>query len=116
MRSARAVVAGIACAAALGGSSPAPADAALRACKPVRDPYPGSRYAGVDLTRIRTSVSSCTTARRVARRAHRKAIRMPVTGRYRRLTWNGWKVTGDLRPDHDRYAARKDGRVVRWRF
>ena len=114
MRSARVAVAGIACALALGGTSPA--GAALRACKPVRDPYPASRDAGVDLTRIRTSAGSCTTARRVARRAHRKAIRMPVTGRYKRFTWNGWKVTGDLRPDHDRYEARKDGRLVRWRF
>jgi hypothetical protein len=116
MRSTRFVLAGIACALACSGSSAATADAALRACKPVRDPYPGTRYDGVDLTRIRTSAASCSTARRVARRAHRKAIRMPVAGRYRRLTWNGWRVTGDLRPDHDRYVARKDGRVVRWRF
>ena len=104
----------IACSVALAGSSPA--DAALRACKPVLDPYPGTRYAGVDLTRIRTSAGSCATARRVARRAHRKALRMTPTGRYRRFTWHGWKVTGDLRPDHDRYVARKDGRQVRWRF
>jgi hypothetical protein len=94
----------------------APADAALRACKPVRDPYPNTRYAGVDLTRIRTSAGSCETARRVARRAHRKALRTTPTGRYRRFTWRGWSVTGDLRPDHDRYVARKAGRVVRWRF
>jgi hypothetical protein len=105
-------LAAIACSMALA----VPADAALRACKPVRDPYPGTRYAGVDLTRIRTSAGSCETARRVARRAHRKALRTAPTGRYRRFTWHGWAVTGDLRPDHDRYVARKDGRQVRWRF
>ena len=116
MRRNRVVVAAIACAVAFAGSSPAAADAALRACKPVRDPYPGTRYAGVDLTRIRTSAGSCETARRVARKAHRKALALAPTGRYRRFTWNGWNVTGDLRPDHDRYVARKDGRLVRWRF
>ena len=116
MSSARVALAGIACSIALAGSSPVPADAALRACKPVLDPYPGTRYAGVDLTRIRTSVRSCETARRVARRAHRKALRTAPTGRFRRFTWHGWAVTGDLRPDHDRYVARKDGRQVRWRF
>ena len=116
MRSNRAALAAVACAAALAGASPAAADAALRACKPVLDPYPGTRYDGVDLTRIRTSARSCVTARRVARRAHRKALRITPTGRYRRFTWHGWKVTGDLRPDHDRYVARRDGRQVRWRF
>ena len=97
-------------------ASAVPAEAALRACKPVRDPYPGTRYAGVDLTRIRTSGASCETARRVARRAHRKALRTAPRGSYRRFTWHGWAVTGDLRPDRDRYVARKDGRQVRWRF
>jgi hypothetical protein len=117
MRSIRVAFAGIACAVALTGSTAALADASLRACKPVLDPYPGTRYAGVDLTRIRISAgSSCETARRVARRAHRMALRTAPTGRYRRFTWNGWAVTGDLRPDHDRYVARKDGRQVRWRF
>jgi hypothetical protein len=109
-------LAALACSMVLAGSAPAPADAALRACKPVLDPYPGTRYAGVDLTRIRTSVRSCETARRVARRAHRKALRTAPAGRFRRFTWHGWAVTGDLRPDHDRYVARKDGRQVRWRF
>ena len=86
-------------------------------CKAVRDPYPRTRYAGVDLTRIRELHTTCTTARRVARRAHRKALRStpPVSG-VRRFTWNGWRVTGDLRPRHDRYVARKGERRVRWRF
>jgi hypothetical protein len=116
MRSNRFAFAALACSVALGGSPPAPAGAALRACTPVLDPYPGTRYAGVDLTRIRTSVGSCETARRVARRAHRKALRITPTRRFRRFTWRGWAVVGDLRPDHDRYVARKDGRQVRWRF
>lgn len=115
MRSHRFAVAA-ACSVALAASSPAHAEAALRACRPVLDPYPGTRYAGVDLTRIRTSAASCETARRVARGAHREALRRPATGRFRRLTWHGWAVTGDLRPDRDRYVARKDGRQVRWRF
>ena len=41
---------------------------------------------------------------------------MTPTGRFRRFTWHGWAVVGDLRPDHDRYVARKDRRQVRWRF
>ena len=112
----RVVFAGIACSIALAGSSSVPADAALRACKPVLNPYPDTRYDDVDLTHIRTSAGSCETARRVARRAHRKALRMTPTGRFRRFRWHGWSVTGDLRQDHDRYVARKDGRQVRWRF
>ena len=112
----RLVLAALACSMGFAGTSPATADAALRACKPVLDPYPGTRYDGVDLTRIRTSTRSCVTARNVARGAHRKALRSPVTGRYRRFAWHGWAVTGDLRPDHDRYVARRNGRQVRWRF
>lgn len=73
MRSIR-LASALACCAALAGS--APAEAALRACTPVRHPYPHSRYADVDLTGIRTSLKSCETARRVARKAHRKALRM----------------------------------------
>ena len=110
----RVLLAVLVCSVALAGSSPA--DAALRACKPVLDPYPGTRYAGVDLTRIRTSAGSCETARRVARKAHRKALTITPSRRFRRFTWHGWAVTGDLRPDHDRYVARKGGRQVRWRF
>jgi len=112
----RTALTGVACAIALVGPASATADAALRACTPVLDPYPGTRYDDVDLTRIRTSAGSCETARRVARKAHRKALTITPTGRFRRYTWHGWSVTGDLRPDHDRYVARRDGRQVRWRF
>ena len=116
MRTTRLAFAALACSVALAGASPAHAGAALRACKPVLDPYPHTRYAGVDLTRIRTSTRSCETARNVARGAHRKALKRPATGRYRRFMWHGWSVTGDLRPDRDRYVARRNGRQVRWRF
>jgi hypothetical protein len=90
---------------------------AYRKCEPVRNPYPGTRYEGVDLTRIRALETPCTRARRVARRAHFKALRVsPSSGGVRRFTWRGWRVRGDLRGDHDRYVARKGERRVRWRF
>jgi hypothetical protein len=89
-----------------------------RSCEPVRNPYPNSRYEDVDLTRIRTLGVSCRSARRVARRAHRKALGLglPMAGPIRRFTWRSWNVTGDLRGDHDRYVARQGQRRVRWRF
>jgi len=97
--------------------APAASQAATyAACKAVRNPYPHTRYAGVDLTRIRALHTTCTTARRVARRAHRKALRLTPDSRFRRFTWHGWRVTGDLRPARDRYIARKGDRRVRWRF
>jgi hypothetical protein len=103
-------------AAALTAAGAAPASAA-RACAPVRDPYAGTRYAGVDLTRIRATGVGCSTARTVARRAHRRGLGLtPPPSGVRRYTWNGWRVTGDLRPELDRYTARKGSRVVTWRF
>ena len=98
--------------------APAPALAKFHGCKPVRDPYPNTRYAQVDLTRIRASAAvSCTTARRVTRGAHRKALKMGTAGgSHRFLMWHGWTVTGDLEGDHDKYVARKDDRQIRWRF
>ena len=65
--------------AALAGA-PGGAQAAQR-CKPVVNPYPGTRYDGVDLTRIRATGVSCPTARRVARRAHRRALGLHAAGR-----------------------------------
>ena len=113
MRRTALALAAVACSMALA----VPADAALRACKPVRDPYPGTRYAGVDLTRIRGLHMTCPATRRVARLAHRRAltVRSNASG-FRRFTWRGWRVTGDLRPASDRYIARKGDRRVRWRF
>jgi hypothetical protein len=96
----------------------APASAAQeRQCEPVRNPYPGTRYEGVDLTNIRTLKASCRTARRVARGAHRQALGEPLPDDgIRRFTWHGWRVRGDLRPEKDKYVARKGTRRVRWRF
>ena len=93
------------------------AAAAVTACEPVRDPYPGTRFEGVDLTRIRAVEVPCSTARRVAKRAHRKALGLPVpVDGIRRFMWRQWSVTGDLRLAKDRYVARKGDRRVRWRF
>lgn len=91
--------------------------ASYRSCQPVKNPYPGTRYEGVDLSQIRALRVSCTTARRVARGAHRKALGItPPPSGVRTLTWNGWRIRGDLRPNSDRYLATKGSRRVRWRF
>jgi hypothetical protein len=113
----------VACLAALGAhgavlaaTTAAPA-ATTRSCGSVSNPYPGTRYAGVDLTRITATGVSCRTARSVARGAHRKALAIaPSATGIRTLTWNGWKVSGDLRPSSDRYVATRRGAKVRWRF
>jgi hypothetical protein len=95
----------------------APAAQAVKTCEPVRNPYPGTRYDGVDLKPIRAVKVSCSWARKVARRAHSKALGLPLPmDGVRRFRWRGWSVTGDLRPDRDRYVARKGDRRVRWRF
>jgi hypothetical protein len=39
-----------------------------------------------------------------------------ANGPVRRFTWNGWRVTGDLRGSSDAYVATKGDRRVRWRF
>jgi hypothetical protein len=95
----------------------APPAAQAKACKPVENPYPGTRYEGVDLTRIRAEGVRCSTARRVARRGHWKALAATASSDgIVRVRWRGWRVRGDLKPDHDRYVARKGERRVRWRF
>ncbi len=87
------------------------------ACAPVRNPYPDTRYEGVDLTRIIGVKVSCSTARRVARGAHRKGLGLtPPQSGIRRFRWRGWRVSGYLRPASYRYVARKGDRRVRWRF
>ena len=101
--------------AAFGGATAA--DAAVRSCAPVINPYPGTKYDGVDLTQIRATGVSCRRARRVARRAHYKALGLPPSqSGIRTFWWNGWHVTGDLRGDSDRYVARRGAKRVRWRF
>jgi hypothetical protein len=104
--------------AALGVAHTGTATAATyKHCAPVRNPYPDTRYEGVNLSHIRALHTSCRTARRVARKAHRKALAIGVSqGPILHFTWHGWRVRGDLRPDNDRYTARKGDRRVRWRF
>lgn len=81
------------------------------------NPYPGTRFEGADLSRIRATGVSCRTARRVARRAHHKALGItPPPSGVRHFTWRSWQVTGDLRGDSDRYVASRGAKRVRWRF
>lgn len=81
------------------------------------DPYPGTRYEGVDLSRITATGATCRTAKRVARGAQRRALGLtPPPSGTRTFSWNGWRVTGDLRGSSDRYVATKAGKRVRWRF
>jgi hypothetical protein len=91
--------------------------AKTHACRPIQNPYPGTRYEGSDLYGIRATGVSCTTARKVVRNAHRKALGVtPLPNGIRHLSWHGWHVTGDLRPAHDRYTATRGSATVRWRF
>lgn len=93
------------------------APAAASACASVKNPYAGTRYEGVDLSHITKSGTSCATARKVAKGAHRKGLGLvPPANGIRTYTWKGWSVKGDLRPASDKYVARKGGKVVRWRF
>jgi len=95
----------------------APAADARKSCGKIVNPYPDSRYEGIDLKRIRAQGVACKKARRVTRGAHRKALRQPLPpDGIRRLKWHGWKVRGNLIPDHDRYVARRGNRRVRWIF
>jgi hypothetical protein len=104
-------------AAGVGGTSSAAEAASYRSCAPVRNPFSHTRYAGVDLTHIRALHVSCATARRVARDAERRALGItPSASGIRTFTWQGWHVTGDLRPAHDRYVASMGGDRVQWRF
>jgi len=98
-------------------AAPAAESAETRACGSISNPYAGTRYEGVDLRGITATGVLCPTAKRVARGAHRKALGLtpPVSG-VRTYSWNGWRVTGDLRGSSDRYVATKSGDRVRWRF
>ena len=116
-RNRAALVLATALAAALALAPASDAGAVTRSCAPVANPYPGTRYEGVDLTRIRASGISCRSARRVARGAHRKALSLtPTPSGIRNFTWRGWRVRADLRGADDRYVARRRGRRVSWRF
>jgi hypothetical protein len=102
----------------LGGlAMPTSEAASTRSCAPVLNPYPGTRYEGEDLRRIRATGVPCRRARRVARGAHRKALGLtPPSSGVRRFRWRGWHVRGDLRGASDRYVARRGENRVRWVF
>ena len=109
---------GVLCSALVGLGAPvAQAVPAAKQCKRVENPYPDTRYEGVDLKRIRAVAVGCTRARRVARGAHRKALGLtPTPSGVRTFRWHRWSVTGDLRGDNDRYVARRGSKRVRWVF
>jgi hypothetical protein len=97
--------------------TPAASAAPTHRCAAIHDPYPNTRFAGESITNITAKNIGCVTARFVARGAHRKALGLtPTASGIRTFSFNGWHVTGDLRPTHDRYVATKAGAVVRWRF
>jgi hypothetical protein len=98
-------------------ATPSAQASSTRSCSPILNPSPGTRYAGEDRTRIRATGVSCATAHRVARGAHRKALGItpPLSG-IRHLTWDDWRVTGDLRGAHDTYVAKRGDKRVRWVF
>jgi hypothetical protein len=103
--------------ATVGLAVPSANAADAQSCGRIVNPYPGTRFDGVDLRRIRAVGVSCHGARRVARRAHRKALGItPPPSGVRRFTWRGWQVTGDLRGSTDRYLATRGARRVRWLF
>ena len=103
--------------AVIGGSTVAVESASARSCRPVANPYPDTRYEGTDLRGIRATGVTCRVARRVARRAHRKALALPLPpDGVRRFRWRRWRVRGDLRPSTDRYVARRGDDRVRWLF
>jgi hypothetical protein len=117
MRRRRAALAACLALIALGVIAAVAPAATPRSCGSIANPYPGTRYAGADISRITASGVSCRTARSVARAAHRRALGItPSLSGIRTFTWNGWKVTGDLRPSSDRYVATRRGTRVRWRF
>jgi hypothetical protein len=90
---------------------------AAKSCGKIVNPYPGTRYEGVDLTRIRATGVGCKRARQVARGAHHKALGLtPPPSGVRHFGWHGWNVTGDLRGDSDHYVAKRPGKRVSWRF
>jgi hypothetical protein len=91
--------------------------AAAKHCRSVHNPYPDTRYEGIDLTHIRAEGVPCSRARDVARGAHKKALGMtPPPSGIRNYRWHGWTVRGDLRPSHDRYRATRRDNRVQWRF
>ena len=105
------------CAATVAVGAPAASGAAAKSCARVVNPYPGTRYDGVDLRQIRATGVTCHRARQVARGAHRKALGLtPPASGVRHFKWHGWNVTGDIRGATDGYVAKREGKRVSWRF
>ena len=98
-------------------ATPTAEAATLKSCRPVVNPYAGTRYEGSNLHHIRALGVSCRTARKVARRAHRKALGMtPPADGVREYYWRRWYVVGDIRGQTDYYRASRGQDRVRWRF
>jgi hypothetical protein len=113
MRTKIAIAASIAALGATAAAEPASA----RSCSPVVNPYPGTRYDGVNLSKIRANGIICPRARKVAKRAHRNALAQTPNGNAKvRFTWRGWKVVANLLPASDKYTATRGDDTVRWRF
>ena len=94
-----------------------PATALAESCDPVVDPYEGTRYEGIDLTHIEARHVSCSKARDVVEKAHHKGLGLaPNVDGYLFFRSDGWTVKGNLRPDSDRYHAKRGNKLIRWRF
>ena len=93
------------------------ASAFAKSCNPVVNPYKGSRYEGINLSSIHADGLPCDSARKVARRAHKKALKkVPDLDGTLDFHWRKWDVSGNLIPAHDRYVAKRGPDRVRWRF
>lgn len=94
-----------------------PGSASAKSCDPIINPYDNTRYEGIDLTHIEAKDVSCSNARRVVEKAHRKGLGLaPDADGYLFFRSDGWRVKGNLRPNSDRYHATRNGKRIRWRF
>jgi hypothetical protein len=81
------------------------------------NPYEGSIHEGADLRKIVADGVRCPNARRVARRAHRKALGLaPSPSGILNFRWQGWDVKGNLQGDADKYVAARGDKRVSWVF
>jgi len=99
--------------ATLAAAVPATQAATTRSCGSVKNPYPGTRYAGVPLSHITATGVSCTTAKRVAKGAHKKALGLtPSASGIRSFSWEG--LEGERRPARrPRQVRRQQGLQAR---
>jgi hypothetical protein len=106
--------------AALLAVAAAPADAAFKSCRSIRNvsQLDGTRFAGSDIFRIRAQGVSCTTARRIARGATIRALGItpPVSG-IKRFRYRSYAISDNLRGNDDRYSATGSGsKRITWLF